>query len=711
MQMQRIKKVASGALGLFLTGATLMGPALAAADLGNFQTMAPSNTVVVVGASAITADVVGGINIGAKLAQSGISSATCSVSCEDTGVSSVTDGVKIETSSKKLYLGIASKTNTTNAVKASLSENDLNLLAKQTIEYDSGKTTTMNQVLDLTANTYVEYSEKDPDAATDSPRLILYNANGAELYKLTLTFPTGLDVQDPDNTTVAGPGIAGKDITILGKTFTVGVQSDITTSKLVLFGGGEEKTLNAAGDSVSFELDGTTHTIRMTSWTGTSTTLKGVFELDGVSYTKSANTEIPVTGTDSKVTIKKVEETKVPSASGAATEGARATIFVGSAKLTLEHGVDVKKGDDTISGATPTFVSSGTKINKIEVSYLPDEQVTAETNVAYADPVFGAFDFVLTGMTPDLEASSRDKIILAKNGKKVKLTAPMKDGNTLSLNVYQSDLTQNFKLLVDDKVFNINDTQIDVDKNDYLLVSDGEYSNVLQFNTIDTTDNLITLRDINSGSDLEVSYSDSSWTGTLYIGSASYAISNVDETLKQFDIKAWSGTGNVPIVTRNGAVITLMSGMNGVQFPEPAQINVSEVDVVETESASDATEFIANFTTKTTSTEIGDVVFSNQPSTFSSIGDGDTYVGLSAYGSFIKRDSDAESLTIWYPDEQAYANVYVMKHGVSAPTVGGDGTTTKSQTVKVSAPSLGNGIAKLDSEVTAADKESKNLIL
>ncbi len=721
MQMQKIKKVASGALGLFLTGATLMGPALAAADLSDFQNMGPSDTVIVVGASAITADVVGGINIGGKLAQSGIESATCSVTCADVGAAKVTDGVKIETSSKKLYLdyATAANTNTLKKVKASLSENDLDLLAKQTIEYESGKTMTMNQVLDLTDNTKVQYNEKDPDAATDTPRLILYNANGQELYKLTLTFPTGLDVQSPDNTTTAGPGIAGQDMTILGKTFTVGVQSDISTTKLILFGGGEEKTLVAAGDAVSFELEGETHTIRMTSWTGTSastpSTLKGVFELDGVTYTKAANTEIPIPGSDSKITVKKLEETKVPSAAGgAATEGAQATIFVGSAKLTLQDGVDVKKGDDTISGAVPTFSKSGTKINKIVISYKPDEEVTAEENVAYTDPVFGAFDFVLTGMTPSIEASSRDKIILAKNGKKVKLTAPMNDGNTLSLNVYQSDNTQKFTLKVDDKPFKINYTQSGVTKNDYLLVSDGEYSNILQYKTIETTDNLITLRDTNSGEDIEVSYSDSTSTGTMYIGSASYALSIIDETAKTFTLAAWGGsgtrTGNMPIVTRNGAVITLMSGANGVEFSEPAQINVSEIDVVETESNNDALDLIVNFTTKTTSSDIDDVAFAPALTDFKTIGDGDVSAGLTKYGTFVKRDTDADSLTLWYPDEQAYVNVYVMKSGVSPPTVGVEGATI-TETVSVEAPSLGSGIAKLDTETTAADKETKNLIL
>ena len=719
MQMQTIKKVASGAVGLFLTGATLMGPALAVADLSDFQNMGPSDTLIVVGGDAITADVIGGINIGGKLAQSGIESATCSVTCADGGAAQVTDGVKIETSSKKLYLNTETgRENSLSDVKATLSSNDLSLLAKQTVEYDDGTTTTMNQVLELTANTHVEYSEADPAAETDTPRLILNNDAGKVLYNLTMTFPTGLDMRDPDVVTAA-PGIAGKDITIMGKTFTVGVQNDLAYNKIVLYGGGEEKTLVAAGDSVSFELDGETHTIRMTSWTGSGTSIKGVFELDGVSYTKAANSAITINAeTNSQITIKKVEETKVPSiAGGAATEGAQATLFIGSAKLILENGQEVKKGDDYISGANVEITNTtSNKMTKIKISYAPDEDVTSETDVAYTEPVLSAFDFVLTGITPGLDSASRDKLILAKNGKKVKLTVETKDGNTLALNVYEATAANTFKLAIDAKDFHINDTQYSVGISDYILASDGEYSNVLQFKTMDKTNNLLTLRDIGSGDDIEVSY-DGSGDGTMYIGSASYTISNVVEgTTKTFDLAAWGGTGsfsgNLPIVSRNGAVITLQSGKSGDQTTTSAvaYVNVSELDTVESEADPTHVDMKLGFVTKASSAEIDSVNMTNEPSVFATVGDGNVYAGLTAYGTFVKRDTDADSVIMWYPDEQAYVNVYVMKAGVSPPTTTSTGTEV-TQTVSVEAPSLGNGIAKLDSEVTAADKQEKNLIL
>ncbi len=69
--MQRIKQVLSGAVGLLMSGATLLTPALADFTLDNFDTMTAANTVVVVGTDANAADIVGAINVGAAIAQNG----------------------------------------------------------------------------------------------------------------------------------------------------------------------------------------------------------------------------------------------------------------------------------------------------------------------------------------------------------------------------------------------------------------------------------------------------------------------------------------------------------------------------------------------------------------------------------------------------------------------------------------------------------------
>lgn len=713
MQMQTIKKVASGAIGLFLTGATLMGPALAAADLSDFQNMGPSDTVIVVGANALTADVVGGINIGGKLAQSGIESATCSVSCADGGTAQVTDGVKIETSSKKLRLKGATKYAHLDAVRDKMSSNDLDLLAETTLTYADGTTTTLNQVLDLGDKTYVTFGEDDPEGSVDTPRLILKTEANEPLYILTITSPTGLETKSEDND---GPGLAGQDIVIAGKTFTVsGNDADITSTKLTLYGGGEEKTLVAAGDAVSFELDGETHTIRMTSWTGTGT-IKGVFELDGVSYTKGANSAITVDPvTKSKVTIKKVEEVKVPSiAGGAATEGAQATIFVGSSEVVIDGTSapgSVKVGDSTISGAEVTIVnSSATKISKIEVTYKPDEYKVAQAGGVIEDPIFGIFDFAFAGVTPDLQSDAKDKIVVEKNSNKVKLSFTNRAGDSLSQDMYLYDGTDWAIKATSSRVIESGNNP-EVNKTDYFIVSDGEYSHVLQYTSIDTDKDILTIKDIASGDNIEVGFT--SGTANMYLGSTSYALSGITQSTPYsfvvdsacIDTCTMSAGRSVPMFTKRGARIEL-----NVSTAEPAVFIGETDDLVDT----DKINLTIYAQEKITGTDIEDVDLDNKADLIgggmSNVADGKVYHGVTIYGTFVVSDTDADKVTLYYPDDQTYANVYVMKAGVSPPTTTTTGTEV-SQTVEVEAPSLGTGIAKLDSEVSSVDKEEKNLIL
>ena len=67
----QLRKLISGALGLLMTGATLMGGAMAS-DLSTWKTeFTNANTMVVVGSTAAAADIVGAINVATVLGQHG----------------------------------------------------------------------------------------------------------------------------------------------------------------------------------------------------------------------------------------------------------------------------------------------------------------------------------------------------------------------------------------------------------------------------------------------------------------------------------------------------------------------------------------------------------------------------------------------------------------------------------------------------------------
>jgi len=727
-------------LGTLLVGTALMGTALAggalAADLGDYPAPFATNddfaSTIVVGASASTADVVGAINVAASLAQTGAESQEVSVSCAG-GVTSVDDGAKIETSSKKVRLSGANDYGSVGDVKASLTSNDIDLLAKQTVNYADGTTTTVNQVLTLYTLMNATFSEEDNDGDTvDSPRMILRQDTSGNMFQLQITSPAGLDINQSSDSTAAdyksnAPGLAGQGMTIFGKSFTVGTDADITSTKLILYGGGEEKSLTAGGDPVTFELDGEQHTIQMSSWTGTGTSLKGVFILDGVTYEKAENTAITVDATtNSQITIKDVSEVKMPSVSGgAATESATATIFIGSDKLTLQNGNAVKIGDDSVTGSTVTITADGSKIKTITVAYSPDDTLVAEKGGKITDPIFGAFDFVFGGPSEDDMADSKELFEVSKSNNKVKLKFSNNAGSDFAIDLATIDSSQAFgtknwywggtsgstKLITTQAVTNLT-------KGWSFFISDGTDSYVLKYKSIDTSDNIVTLEDVGSGEEIEVGYT--AGAGTLYLGSASFAVTGITTsspynlTVADADSGTAGTAGDVVMYTNKGAKFTA--------FKDNDNSGAPVVTFTEFDDQSDTDRAAFNMTlTHATSGSAGietvDAAVSASQNGGALVGgstynvdDGKTYHGVTVYGTYMVDDTDSDFIKLYYPDEQVTADVYVMKAGVDAPTVSSSGTT-KTASASVSVPALDStGVAVLDTEADSY-KTSSNLIL
>ncbi len=727
-----VKKIGTLLVGTAMMGSMMVGPAMAA-NLGNypapFATSDDFASTIVVGAAAKTGDVVGAINIAASLAQTGAEAQEVSVSC-GSGVTSIENGAKVETKSKKLRSAGANKYETPGAVMSSLSGNDLDLLKKETVTYADGTTTSVDQVLDLTTAGDIQFSETDDAGDTvDSPRLIFDKPTTGALYTYKMTIPSGLDTRDPDAST-AGPGFAGETITIMGKAFTVGVQADIASNKLVLYGGGEEKSLTAGGDSVTFTLDGESHTIQMTSWTGTTgSNLKGVFVLDGKTYEKSENSAITVNPeTNSQITIKKVSETKMPSVSGgAATESATATIFICSAKLTLDWSVTpgvVKNGDDTIDGAVVTFTnSSATKISSITIAYTPDDQMVAEVGEVLVDPVFGAFEYAFSGYT-ESDTASRDNMRVYKSSStKVKLAFENKNNEAFDIDLGYMSGTATWVKGTSSVGVDVVDNPTNIDRNDLFFLSDGENSYIMKFSAIDTTNDIVKIKNMATNEEIEIGYA--SATGTFLLGSSTYTVSGVDETNRQIDITdADLGVGGaatgalVKMYTKYGHMFTV-NAFTGATEP---QINITEtddqsdtdkalitIDVTEGTKTAEVDTIDATIVDDAGSTGTGGPLGSSTQAGYS-VKDSDVDHIMTEYGTLLVDDTDKDDIKIYLPDEQVTYDVYVMKAGVAAPSTTSTGATTTA-TVSVSVPTLSaSGVAVLDTEASSL-KSTSNLIL
>ncbi len=257
-----------------------------------------------------------------------------------------------------------------------------------------------------------------------------------------------------------------------------------------------------------------------------------------------------------------------------------------------------------------------------------------------------------------------DKIIIEKNSKKIRLTVPTKDGNTISLNVLEAQSAGGFKALVDGTKRFVTDAQSEVTTADYVFVSDGKYSNVLQFRSMDKTDNIITFKDVGSGSDIIVQYSGCSGSGTaennclgtMHIRETYYNITDINEYYKTIDIDAYSGaeySGNIPLMTRNGGNVTLVTGEAGITYSE-GQIRVSEIDTPETEPEGTGKIIVINATTYTAADEIDKVIIRENSPTEMTLIDPfmNIYAGLTSYGTYIEDNRVNDVVTLWYPDRQ-----------------------------------------------------------
>lgn len=724
--MQKLRQIGTALVGSLLAGATLIGGALAG-DLGDFPSPFASSTavdsVIVVGANAATADVVGAINVGAVLAQTGVATTTTS-----TGSLKVAGGTKVETSSKKLRLNDSTtpspqKWGSLYEVRNSLTSTDMDALADYTLTYADGTTTKINQIIGLGVDSYVTFGEDDPAGIVKTPRPVLRVDTNSLMYNLTLLAPAGMDVSTSEAEAAtfykaSAPGLAGQNIVIVGNKFTFGTTTQVKNNSLVLFGGGEEKTIYAGGDPITFTLDGKTHTIKMTSWID-ATTDKAVLDMDGTTYTKAAGSSITVDATTgSQITVDKVNLIKTTTPTGgAATESAYAVIFIGSRKVTLTDSSEVQIGDKTISGSKAYFSYNNEKINTVTVEYKPDEYKIAEAGGSIADPIFGALKFGFSGINPAIEAAAKDKVSIRKSGNTVRVEFPTKQGDTVGYDVWTLFAANDWRLgPTSTGEFEIADKSQTVNKTDYFLVSDGTYTHILQYTSVDTTNNILKLKDVGGGGTIEVGYTGTS--GTLYLGSAQFALTNITEASPYFfivndacvsDCVPWANT--VPITTRGGARIAI-GGYNGTGSAgliayqtdtTPWFVFTEEDDLTDTDKKSfNVTVGVS----ATSSTSIGDVSLtetSTNMTGYANVADTNVYRALSIYGTYIIHDTDSESVTFYYPDDQTTADVYVLEASATMPS----GTTS---TTSVSVPSLGNGISKLDTEAEA-DKTTKHLIL
>ena len=742
-----LKGVIAGTIGAVMAASTLLVPVMAANTYSlsdypqPFVTDGQTNMLIVVGADASPADVVGAINIAVRLGSEPSETKTVATAG---GQQTITEGVDLGLSGDLIYL-------TDPFSKDVLTKTDMpTILADGTFTDDDGTNYdyTQSVVLGKTAKfDYVKYdSDKDPELIID----LSGTSSSNPLYTLKVTFSKAVAFNSTKS--------EGQTITLFGKDYTIAPDTDEDT--LVLYGASQSVTLNK-DEETTVNVDGTDYTIKVIGFdTGA----------DKVILSVNGNTN------DVKEShSKKIGGLDVYAKSVTAWDQGNAGIAIlqlGSKKLTFENDQPVQEGEDNtdIDGTRVTIAKDASSLSTLEIKvFKPDsdnDYIAMGSDNAFADPVFGSFKITFAGVSSNLTADTRDQIKLRTSGdKKAYVTATDKDGNTADIYyAYYNSSTTN---LQDDDQNNIYVVEGDsAAKDEYIFLTPeaAKYTHMVKVKKIykHDTKGYAEFTDVFSGATYKTATGEFNSTNDkrdLVVDGKTYTVTlNIDGGVDKVSVTYGSDSRTTIFPTielNNGEKLAFIKNQTDLNIPNTSTIllptgektgwdnathgatftgvgqvtywyktnadgNLTAIAVNGTSTPGvliveekDNPDSVENAIYVVTSIKDSSCITNGNP-VFSG-----TYIGpvntetdkvthyVDYYGTFVVKDtsdSDHTIYTLYYPDEQMYA---LVGAGSEVTVSGGTGTATYEQVVPIM-----DNIARLDTdpEIETA-KTEKNLIL
>ncbi|MCD6226777.1 MAG: S-layer protein [Candidatus Aenigmarchaeota archaeon] len=717
-------------IATIMTAIMCVAPLAMAYDLGDYPTFLFKdhnlNAYVVVGADAASADVVGAVDLAARLAGESYEEVSTGTTTETTTVTG--DSFKIYKTSDFLEYD-----EQLDGVVDVLTSDDLAGLAGGTFTNSKGSFK-YNEYITVPENAYVEFVT-DPDDDTDTPANYLFFTTDTYAYIYKIEFPTALEATIADVDTQ----LEDKTITMLGKDYTIvdatrNAEDDWT---LTLMGGAVSDIINY-GEEKTYTIGDTTYTVELTFVDATYCKFKVNDEYtsklqDSETYTLADGNEIGVTEINYQDYAGGVQQCK---------------FYLGAEKIILDDSeiedddnFDAKLtyGSNSLSNTAVKIKGSddGTtlKISSIEIKWTPDDdlyipvggKLSEKEDSGEAGQVFGDMDIEFVGV----QQSSTEQIKLKPkgddeyeleftNGAGQTIDLPYLDCDTSTLNLGSEDKALHLAEPDNATYFsNASDSTL-IEKNEYFVVTSDKSTYVLQYKGSEADDNTLEFKDVGSGDDITITYSttniddemNDTADATLTLGGKTFSVwveSDSDDSDIAVDLDdsgALVANHEVDIYTKYGALIDIDASTttNGftLQTEELDDGTNKENITVSFSCSSDAVD-INTINGGVPSSATVDTVDMRQ------IGDSDDYKEISRYGVILeetKYTNSPDKLTITYPDDQTEALVYVTIGATTTSTSSG----TTGGTVKKVVP-ITNAVAKLDTEISDPASVTKNLVL
>ena len=732
MELKRaLKSLVALGTGATLVGATVLS-ALAAADLSTYP--APFvkdgtyDALIVVGASAKTADVLGAVDIATSLQAANTVSKAVPGSATTTTVEG--DAFRIDSGADFLEKGeLLDSVGVT-----TLTDTDLAALADGKITNAKG-TFVYKQTLTV-GNGSIVFAV-DPDDSTDTPAWYYKILSDDPVYTYKVTFLPALESDvDSENDL---DDIDKKVFTFLGKDYSV-VDTDcddtLRSCQIDFMAGAASDTLNV-GETKTYTVGTTDYEVELTFVTGTtSSTYAAKFTVNGVSTAQLLIGETDVLADGTEIGVADV----LYQAYAGGVQSAE--FFIGATKIRIKE-----TAFDAGTGTTSVIVGSNTvtdvignmkgtnatatttqKIDFIQFKWTADEDIYIPaggklSETAYNDDnqMFLNFDIEYQGLKEDTDM---DVIELVSSGDdEYRLHFTNKAGNVLKVPLYDVDALvlrhgkdPSYALRVAEGSATgagVNWSSSDViARNDYFVISDSASKNtyLIRYKSLDSSNAVIEFEDVGSGTEVTMSYSfvdNETKAGDLTMGGTDYRVwiaknaNNVD-ILVDLDASGGLTKDTKPTwYTKFGARIdpnaapsaTVNAGFN--ISAEAGDDTVGQTAPTDTISVA-----ITNDTADTL--EIGTV---GGNITLLTIGDSNNKEDWSVWGTHVYQtyaESGPDKLTLTYPDDQTEHLVYYTSGATTSSTTSGG--TTYNEVVAIDV-----GAAVLDTEV--ADFSAQNIII
>lgn len=698
-----IKRVLAGGLAALAAGSTLalgVGAAtcpVKSTGLGQFVCIS-GNTMtspyIVIGDKAVATDTLAAADIGVALG--GVATEEVSVAGA-TGTLSVTNGAFVETKSTKLYANDAF-----NAVLSKFTVKELpTLLATGEVTQKNAKDIEYTQR--ITPGVQKVLFNRDSDWA--DPVLNVELAKDVSLYNYTIKFSPSI---------ATGDEIANKEIELFGEPYVfTDVEADLTNLTVTLFAASETKSITA-GSSEVVNVLGTDYTITVIGINEAGD--EATIDVNGEAFEVSDPDDLDIEKGDLKAHVKAIRAHAFPVAAGSV------ELFIGSEEMVLENGSEVELGGENVDNTLVTIVPSSDKIRSITIEYSMEDKELLRTGESFADPVFETFKVAFGGIYPALTDESKDMFKLEMvSATDIELTFTNLDGNTYEFTLFEYDKTNDRMIVADGSENNFEICNgATLTEDDYVIVSDDEYSYVLVFEDFDKEDEEVILEDIETGTQYPISLDDVGSTvgiGSIDVEVLAFSVGNESVNLN-FTASALNTT--VPIYTASGGhldfniVNTTNCSVYGVWTAGGVLTNVNNyLDFTESdfETTTDATEATVRIDLTTGTDEFTAIDVDGANSTIVGTNlvadeDGDYEYGITESGTYFVRDvtDDEEIMTVYAVDEPHA--VYVA-FGSNPTFSSGEGVSAG--TVEQAVP-IKNSISKMEAQITTSTL-SRDLVL